>query len=51
MKEWSFKVGRAKYRPFQSTIKDLGRIFTCRLQFWDNIAEILPYMNFQGNRN
>ena len=52
MSEGKRTRARAKYCQFQNTISfDLRRNLTCRLKLWDDIAEILPYMNFQVNRN
>ena len=43
---WRTRV-RAKYRRFQNTITfDLRQILTCPLKLCDDIAEILPYLNF-----
>ena len=52
MSEGEQTRARAKYCRFQNTITfDPRRILTCRLKLWDDIADILQYMNFQGNRN
>ena len=42
---------RTKYRRFQSAITfESRRILTYSLKLLDNIAEILPNMNFQNNQ-
>ena len=52
MSEGEQTRARAKYCRFQNTITfDPRRILTCRLKLWDDIAEILQNMNFQGNQN